>query len=230
MKKNMLKSVLSILLLFSTAVAFGQDKEERDVSSFSGIALGIAGELYLTQGSPQKVVIQAESNLDNIETEVRDGVLKIKTDNWRQKVRGVKIWVTMSEVEGLYVSGSGDILAETSIDAEEIELKVSGSGKINVPELKADEIEAAISGSGDIILGGSADEIGISISGSGDVFGEALKVSEGSIRISGSGSCSLDVTEELDATISGSGKITYYNNPQIDARVSGSGKVRKGDR
>jgi hypothetical protein len=230
MKKNRLKSVFSIILLLTTLSAFGQDKEARDVSSFTGIALGIAGDLYLTQGSPQKVMIQAESNLDNIETDVRDGVLKIKTDNWRQRVRGVKIWITVPEVEGLYVSGSGDILAETSIDADEIDLKVSGSGKIRIPSLKADEIEAAISGSGDIILGGSADGMGVSISGSGNVFGERLEVSEGSIRISGSGSCGLNVTEELVATISGSGKVTYYGDPQIDARVSGSGKVRKGDR
>jgi hypothetical protein len=227
---NMLKPLFSILLLSATLTAFGQGKKERDVSSFTGVSLGIAGDIYLTQGSPQKVVVQAENNLDEIETEVRDGVLTIKTDNWNSKIKGVKIWITMPEVESLNVSGSGDILAETTINTDEIELKVSGSGSIDVPELKADEIGAAISGSGDLKLAGSADEMEMRISGSGSVYAEGLKVNECGIKISGSGSCRIDVTGELEASISGSGKVTYYSNPQIDARVSGSGKVRKGDK
>lgn len=230
MKIKMLKPLFSIILVSATLIAFGQGKEDRDVSSFTGVSLGISGDLYLTQGSPQKVVVQAESNLDEIETEVNDGVLRIKTDNWNSKIKGVKIWITMPEVESLNVSGSGDILAETPIDADELELKVSGSGTININELKGGEIGAAISGSGDLKLAGSADEMELGISGSGNVYAEGLEVNECGIKISGSGSCKIDVTGELDASISGSGRVTYYSNPQIDARVSGSGKVRKGDK
>ena len=230
MKINMLKILFSTILVSATLIAFGQDKETRDVSTFTGVSLGISGDLYLTQGSPQKVVIQAENNLDEIETEVRDGVLRIKTDNWNSRIKGVKIWITMPEVEALNVSGSGDIIAETAINADELELKVSGSGSINISELKGDEIGAAISGSGDLKLAGSADEMELRISGSGSVFAEGLKVNECGIKISGSGSCKIDVTGELDASISGSGRVTYYGNPQIDARISGSGKVRKGDK
>ncbi len=230
MKINMLKFLFSIFLVSATLIAFGQGKEERDVSSFTGVSLGISGDLYITQGSPQKVVVQAENNMDEIETVVKDGVLRIKTDNWNSKIKGAKIWVTMPEVESLNVSGSGDIVAETPINADELELKVSGSGTIDISELKGDEIGAAISGSGDIKLAGSADEMELRISGSGSVYADGLKVSECGIKISGSGSCKIDVTGELDASISGSGRVTYYGNPQIDARVSGSGRVRKGDR
>ena len=230
MKINMLKFLFSIFLVSATLIAFGQEKEERDVSSFTDVSLGISGDLYITQGSPQKVVVQAENNIDEIETVVKDGVLRIKTDNWNSKIKGAKIWVTMPEVESLNVSGSGDIVAETPINADELELKVSGSGTIDISELKGDEIGAAISGSGDIKLAGSADEMELRISGSGSVYADGLKLSECGIKISGSGSCKIDVTGELDVSISGSGRVTYYGNPQIDARVSGSGRVRKGDR
>ncbi len=230
MKTDMLRFLLSMALLLAGMGAFSQDKEERDISSFTGVALGIAGDVYLTQGSPQKVVIQAENNLDKIKTVVSDDMLQIKTDYWNSKIKGVKIWITMPEVEALSVSGSGNIIAETSVDADELELKVSGSGKIKIPELKGDEIDAAISGSGDMILAGSANEMEIHVSGSGNVYAEGLNVNECGVKISGSGSCRIDVTGELDASISGSGKITYYGDPQIDARVSGSGNVKKADR
>ena len=230
MKNGMLKSVISITLLLTTILSYGQEKDERDVSSFSGISLGIAGDLYLTQGSSQKVVVQAEKNMDEIETVVRDGVLRIKTDNWNSRIKGVKIWITMSEVESLNVSGSGTILAETPVESDELGLRVSGSGKIKIPELSADEIDVSISGSGDIFLSGTVDEMDIRISGSGAVYAENLEVDECGIRISGSGDCSIGATDELEASISGSGKVTYFGNPRIDARVSGSGKVRKGER
>lgn len=231
MKTSIVKSVLSIALIFTTVIAFGQKKEERDLSSFTGVSLGIAADVYLTQGSPQKVVIEADENkLDEIETVVKDGVLKIKTEKWNLKLKDVKIWITIPEVEKLLVSGSGSILAETPVNADELVLKVSGSGKLKIPELNGDEIEAAISGSGDVFLAGTADEMEISISGSGSVLADGLKVDECGIKISGSGSCKIDVTGELDASISGSGKVTYYSNPVIDARVSGSGKIRQGER
>jgi hypothetical protein len=229
MKTSPIKITSVISLLFVSMIAFGQSKEQRDVSSFTGVALGISGELFLTQGSPQKVVVQADNNLGKIQTVVRDGMLKIKTDSWMTRIKGVKIWITTPEVEALHVSGSGNILAETSINAEEMELKVSGSGKIKVPKLNGEEVDAAISGSGDILLGGTADEMDIRISGSGDIYAEEFQVNECDIKISGSGDCRIDATGEIDASISGSGSVTYYSNPQIDARVSGSGKVRKGN-
>ena len=66
MKINMLKFLFSIFLVSATLIAFGQEKEERDVSSFTDVSLGISGDLYITQGSPQKVVVQAENNMDEI--------------------------------------------------------------------------------------------------------------------------------------------------------------------
>ncbi len=221
---------MTILLVLLAGIAFSQ-KEERDVAEFSGISLGISADLYLSQGSPQKLVIQAsEEDLAKIETVVKDGHLKIKTDNYMSRLKDVKIWITVPEIEALNLSGSGKIIAETPVNTNELECKVSGSGKINIDELKTDEFEAAVSGSGRITMAGTAGEAEISISGSGSVSAGGLTVDECEIRISGSGGCEIDATGELDAAISGSGRVTYYSNPQVDARVSGSGKVTKGSK
>ena len=220
-----------ILFVAATLSGFGQQKQERNVSEFNEVALSVPGDLYLTQGNTQKVEIEAsEKTLELLETEVKDGVLRIKFEKWNINPKGpITIWVTAPNINGLYVSGSGKLIAEGSISSDEMDLKVSGSGKINLNELKAEEIEAAISGSGDIFLNGSAEEMGISISGSGDIHGESFMVGECDIRISGSGGCKIGVSDELDARISGSGSVYYFGNPRIDASVSGSGKVRSGD-
>jgi hypothetical protein len=201
------------------------------VDNFSSIGMSIQGELYLSQGSPQRLILEGDAEiLEKITTEVRDGMLRIKPAIPYSGTKStVKIWITTAEINGLHLSGSGNINAETAIKSDEMELKISGSGKIHVDDLACDEVDAAISGSGDIILGGSADEFNLAVSGSGSCVADRFRVEEASIKISGSGNCKIDAVKDLEAAISGSGSVYYVGNPTIDATVSGSGKIRKMD-
>ena len=226
-----MKSSLSIILILLTTAAFSQKKETRDVYDFSSIGLSIHAELYISQGSSYKVEIEAsEDELAIIETIVKDGHLKIKTNRNNPRFKDVKIWVTTPDINGLHMSGSGLIMAETPVSSDELELRISGSGKIKIKELTGGECEVSISGSGDVYLGGTARELGLSISGSGSLHAADLQVNECDVRLSGSGSCEVDATVELNVSISGSGKVTYFSNPQIDASISGSGKIKKGQK
>ncbi|MBN1950640.1 MAG: DUF2807 domain-containing protein [Bacteroidales bacterium] len=229
--KNATLFLLVLAFLLASSNAFSQKKEERNVPAFKEISLGISGDLYFTQGSPQKVVIEAdESTLEKLITEVDDGRLKIRFENWNMSgSKPVTIRVTAPEVDGLYISGSGKIIAEGKVNTGEIELKISGSGKINLNDLTAGDLELAISGSGDINLRGSGDEMEVAISGSGNIFGESFSVTGCEIKISGSGGCHIDATGTLEAHISGSGDVYYYSAPQIEAQVSGSGRIKKGE-
>jgi hypothetical protein len=224
--------LLVLAFLFASSDAYSQKKEERNVPVFKEISLGISGDLYFTLGSPQKVEVEAdEAVLGKLLTEVKDGVLKIRFENWNMSSnKPVTIWVTVPEVTGLYISGSGKIIAEGNVSTDNISLKISGSGKLTLSDLKAGSIEAAISGSGDINLTGYGEKMEIAISGSGNIFGENFSVTGCEIAISGSGGCRIDATGKLEARVSGSGDIYYFSAPQIDASVSGSGKIRKGER
>jgi hypothetical protein len=220
-------------MLFSVSVltSFAQKKEERDVGSFTAVGFAISGELYLTQGSPQKVVVEGdEADLEKLVTEVKNGVLKIKFKPKVNRTKStIKVWVTAPEINSLAVSGSGKVLAEGEISADDFSLAVSGSGKIKFADLQTDDLDIAISGSGDIILAGGADRGEIAISGSGDIEAENFEIEYLEVAISGSGSCKVNVTEELDAAISGSGKVYYKGRPKIDAHTSGSGKIESID-
>lgn len=230
--KNRTAGILFCVVFISAATAvFAQQQEERVVPSFSGVSLGIAADLYLTQGSPAKVIVEGdESSLENIVTEVKGGILIIRNEKrWTRKIRNVNIWVTTPEIEELNLSGSGSIIAEGPVNTEELEMKVSGSGNITLDELTGDELDAAISGSGDIYLTGSVGELDIRISGSGGIKAPSLTVDECSVKISGSGNCEINAGKELEAHISGSGKVIYFSNPRVNAFVSGSGRVINGN-
>jgi len=231
MRTKLFSIFITVIFLAFTFSISAQKKEERTVDPFSSIGMSIEGDVYISQGSPQKLVLEGnEDILEKVVTEVRNGMLKIRFSPPYVRTRtSVKVWITVPEIDGLHLSGSGSINAETAIKSDEMELKVSGSGKINIDDLTCDEVDAAISGSGDIKLGGTADEFELAISGSGSCIANQFRAEEVSIRISGSGSCKIDAVKELEAAISGSGSVYYVGNPIIDAAVSGSGKVRKMD-
>jgi hypothetical protein len=205
-------------------------KEERALEGFKKVNIGVAGDVYLRQGKTQKFEIEGdESTLTEIETTVSDGTLRVRFPNrfFQTRDTRVKIYLTMQDVEGISISGSARLNAETAISANEINLNISGSGRVNIPELKANVVNSKISGSGGIQLGGSSviTENNITISGSGKLDMSELSANKASVTISGSGNCRLHVNDYLHARISGSGSIYYSGKPQIEARVSGSGKV-----
>jgi hypothetical protein len=232
MKKLIFITFSLLLMVHFTASVYGQsvEKETRNVEGFTKVSFGVPGNLYISIGPDFNVILEGDKDfLAEIETVVSGGRLVIKHDNFNRNFnKKVIVNITMPSVEGLSVSGSGQAEIKSAVKAGDLDLVVSGSGKLIVNDLTADNMGCSISGSGDVIIrgSGSVSESKISISGSGSYVGEGLKINNASINISGSGSCLCNVDGALDARVSGSGNITYTGNPRIDARVSGSGRVR----
>jgi len=225
-------SVFFAVLILATGNLIGQstEKETRNVSGFTEIGFGIAGNLYVKTGPQYSVVLEGDRDyLSEIETVVKNGKLVIRIKNYRLfNNEKANVYITLPELKALGVSGSGVAQIENALKNEVLGLNVSGSGKIVVPDVVTDELNCSISGSGNIVLKGSGD-VGkgdISISGSGYYSGETARFKNLRVGISGSGNCTCNVTESLSASISGSGSVYYTGNPKVDARVSGSGHVR----
>jgi hypothetical protein len=233
--KTKLFTVLIILASFFITNRVVAEEQKRDVSPFSGISLRISGTVYIEQGSPQQVVIEAKpSTLEKIITEVKDEKLAIKFENhdnfWRNFNPGeIVIHITVPKIDDLGVSGSGDIVAKNGIKSENIVLSISGSGNIKLSDLKAEKVKASISGSGDIIIndGGVAENLSISIAGSGNVKAGGFEAKDVKVKVSGSGNSTVFATDNLDVRVAGSGDVYYSGTPSIDSSVAGSGSVKK---
>lgn len=229
MRTKKLLFLITAYVMFAAISVSAQKTEDRSVGTFTKVSMGISGDVYISQGYTPKLTVEADAEiLGLIVTEVKNDELKIRYSQSRVKSKTpIRIWITTAEIEGLYLSGSGNIITETAIKANEMELKLSGSGNINVKDLSCDEVSSAISGSGNIDVTGSADELSIAISGSGDCNADEFKTKETDVKISGSGNCKVNATKDLTVTVSGSGSVFYVGNPTIDASISGSGKIRQ---
>ena len=204
-------------------------RQELNIASFEGVSLGFHGDIFITQGSPQKVEVEAQQNIiDNIKREVKNEVWRVNFESNVKNAKPVKVYITMSNLVEATVSGSGNLVTTgkfTGVD--HLEAWVSGSGKVEV-EIDAESVEGGISGSGKIKLKGTAAEMDMSISGSGNIHAAEFEVGIIEISISGSGNAKVFAKESLEASISGSGNIRYRGEAaKVKARVSGSGNVRE---
>jgi Putative auto-transporter adhesin, head GIN domain len=228
------------LTLFLLTFVFGlqaQNREKRSVSNFTKLSFRTAGKLYLKQGNTNSVELVGDPEvLSKIETKVDGGKLSIGPKdegswfNWRDWSDNDKItaYVTMKNIEAVYVSGSGDLLAETKLVGADMELKVSGSGNLTA-EIEAEDVDANVSGSGDLNLKGKMKSMDSGISGSGKIVWAGSVAEYVETSISGSGRFEASGTAtEIKSTISGSGRV-YASELVVDrcnVRISGSGSVQ----
>ena len=238
--KTQLTNRLAIVLVLTFALGIGNvgaksfsdvKKENRNVGDFDEISMSISADLYLTQGSKNEVIIEADEELlEKIITDVRDDGLVIKFEKWYnyRSIGKINVYVTVKDIEKLIISGSGEITAKTPIKSDELKLVVTGSGSINIDDLTVNEVGSFISGSGDIRMKGKskAERLDATVTGSGDIFASNIEFDNADLTITGSGSIRVNITNELEATITGSGRIYYKGNPIIDANITGSGKIR----
>ena len=215
------------------------EEETYDVRGFDSVALATIGTVYIEIGEDEGLRVEAEDNLlEHFRIEVRGDTLNIESNEFTSlfPTKPVKFYVTAKALNGITVSGSGDVEAP-ALEADNFSIKVSGSGDIWIDELAADGLDADITGSGDVtIADGEIGDQYINVSGSGsyragDVKAlEALKVS---VRVTGSGKVELGQLEaaDLDVDISGSGKVAIaggtVGSQTVD--IGGSGTYRAAD-
>jgi hypothetical protein len=231
MKKYSLITVFALLL--SATFLFAQNREVRNVGNFTKISFRFPGKLYLKQGSPQKVELEGDKDvLEEVETDVEGSRLVIgkegKWFKWDNNNDKITVYITMPDIEGVSVSGSGDVIGQSKIKAEGLDLNVSGSGSLSLDVNATGGVDANVSGSGNIELKGNCESFDSDVSGSGKVWLEAAIRNGATFGVSGSGKIEASGSaDHVKTDISGSGKVLAADleTNRCEIRISGSGDV-----
>ena len=199
--------------------------DEREVSEFNKVHLKGSGNVFLSLGEKQSLIIKTDDNImPLIKTDVSGKKLTISNGKHHLRPTVFEVFITVKNLEDVTISGSGDVRGNDRFVAEAFFAEISGSGDIDL-EVETGMLESKISGSGTIHLSGKAEDYTVSISGSGEINAFDVQAKTVSVKISGSGNCRVYATESLDAKISGSGDVYYKGRPQINTRISGSGSI-----
>jgi hypothetical protein len=223
-------------------------EEERSVSGVRVVELATIGRLQIEVGERERLRIEGEDNLlPQIETEIRDGKLAIKTqtDVRLRATQPLRYVLRVTELEAIVVSSSGDVKAG-DMTAEAFSVTLSSSGNLELGDLACDTLRVQLSSSGDMsmglldartldvrlsssghlsIAGGEVEEQTITISGSGDYAAKALDSAQAKVTLSSSGTATIQVRDALSANLSSSGDLTVVGDPTTDVTRTSSGKV-----
>ncbi len=181
-------------------------KEERAIGSFTGIEVGGAFNVYLTQEDKNSVFIEADENLmEQITTEVNDGILEIGSRNIRNATK-LNIYISTPTLNSLEISGAATVKSENTLQSDTFSITASGASHADLT-LSATELEIEASGASHLNLTGFADSQSIEASGASEVDASRLETKITSAEASGAANVSIYATEQIDRETSGAGSI-----------------------
>jgi hypothetical protein len=231
-------TLIIILGLFAT-VSFGcwnvpQDhsagnyvKEERNVGSFTKLDVGGAFTIYLSQGSQEKVVVEADADeIKEIRTEVVGNKLKIYTDsNWPSHFHDMSIYITFKSLDFIDFSGAVEVKSEGILNFTDLEMDISGAAEITMA-MKADKYDAEFSGASEVDFSGNIKTGRLQLSGASEFDAENLEFQDLDIGVSGASEAKVWATGSLVIDASGASDIKYKGNPKVTIDESGASSVK----
>lgn len=199
------------------------------VDDFHSINVSSSAQVFLRQGDEFDVEVTIDENLlDHLRLSVRNGKWDIEFDRCINRISRFDVFITMPDIRSISISGSGDVIGENDFIGDDLDLRISGSGDMDL-SFEGERIDTRISGSGDLRLEGAIDRHDFEVTGSGNLQAFNLFTDITEISIRGSGDAEVNVDELLIVRISGSGDVFYKGDPDTDFTISGSGDIFKID-
>jgi hypothetical protein len=208
----------------------GPEKEVTvDLEAFTELEVDVNADVLVRMGETPSLTISAQENLlDIITTEVTSQRLTIEADPCVSSAYPIKIDVVTNALNSVHINGSADVTILDEIYADEVDIKINGSGNVTA-DVFTNDLSIKINGSGDVMLSGAAESAGIGINGSGDVKAMDLQAYEANVKVNGSGNTRINVLNSLRVNVKGSGDVKYSGNPSVKTSITGSGSVTKID-
>lgn len=201
--------------------------QERSLPQFSSVKLTCSADLIITQGNTQKVVVKADSRIiDDLKTEVKDGVLTIEMKRHFAgtfNIHVLEVHITVPALHNVLNYGSGDLIIKDGFKATDFNLVIGGSGDFD-GDLQVNNMKLSLRGSGDAKFKGVTGDFELSVMGSGDVEGSDLQLTSCVVESMGSGDTELSgETKDLTLSSKGSGDFSGYSLKATSANISSYG-------
>ncbi|MFK5983753.1 MAG: head GIN domain-containing protein [Flavobacteriaceae bacterium] len=203
--------------------------EERSVTANFDEVRGTSGiDVYLTEGTENKIVVEADENLQNlIETHISNGKLTIRSSKNIGRASAKKVHVTYVVLTGIEASSGADIIVNSVLKGENLSLDASSGSDLEV-EVFTKNLSAETSSGADIKISGKASTLDASASSGSELNAKKLQVLTCSAKASSGADITVNVKEKINAKASSGGHIKYYGDPVSVSKKGGpSGSVSK---
>lgn len=178
-----------------------------DLASFTSIETTGSFEVEVNCQKPASFEVEADDNLiPLVETEVKNGILRIRTTKGYSSSGGIIVRINVPDLESL---------------------KTTGAGKFRVSDVKNDQFEIHSTGAATVFASGQTKSLKIGSTGAGEIDAHNLRADTAEVKVTGAAGVEVSAANELDVTVSGAGRVIYSGNPKVSKHVSGAGEVTK---
>ena len=180
--------------------------EVRDVTGFHALDVGGVFQVEITSGREFAVEVEADDNLmPLIRTDVRGGVLRIKTERKLSTSNPIRVRVSAPDIDDLDVSGAANVTLAN----------ISNSG-LNVDASGASKIKIA----------GETAKLVVDVSGATKIDADGLAAEHATVDASGASYVAVQVAGQLRTNASGASRIDYSGTPtDVIKKTSGGASV-----
>lgn len=239
--KNRISKIIAVLFIATFFTSCAVDmlnrvtgnrnviKEERKTPHpFKGIKVSTGIDLYITEGSKNKIVVEADENLhDIIITEVKEGILKVYSEKgiWRAKAK--KVYVTVTNLTLLQATSGSDVYGKNIINTTNMSISATSGADIAI-KVNATSVEtSATSGSEINITGTTINLVANATSGSSiDTYN--LESTNVIAKATSGADINVYVSEKLEAKATSGGDIDYKGTPKrVDKKSNSGGSISK---
>lgn len=234
--KNSISKIIAILFIATIFTSCSVDMfnrvngnrnvvtEVRKTSKkFTGIRVSTGIDLYVTQGSKNKVTVEADENLqDIIITKVEDGILKVYSEKsiWKAKAR--KVHVTIKDLTLLKATSGSDVYGKGIIKTDEISISATSGADIRIT-VDARSVETSTTSGSDIRIAGTTINHASSATSGSSVDAYELESENVIAKATSGADINIYASERLEAKATSGGDIDFKGNPKSVNKKSTSG-------
>ena len=201
--------------------------EKRSINSdFEIINVQQGINLYLTQGKPTDINVEADENImDLLITEVKNNELHIYFEKNVNRAKARNIYLTTEDISKIATSSGASVKSENTLQATSLDLESSSGSTIKI-RTNANEIKSASSSGSSIIIFGKSNTFSANASSGSSINANELTTFDAITKVSSGANIAVNVTGKLTAKASSGGAIDYEGNPaDIEKETSSGGSV-----
>ena len=222
MKKNLIPVVTAILLIscILTSCLYGIKgnrnvvRNERQVASFESVSVSAGLEVILLQDSIVKIIVEADSNLQEIiKTEVSNGELKIYPKTRISSCEAKRIFVTFKTIHAIEASSGSDVKSKIEFKIPSLQLSVSSGANIDL-KMTVNKLTVNGSSGGNIQLSGNTEILDVDGSSGANIKAKELQTKSCNAGASSGANLKLFASEKINAQVSSGGNIKVSGNPK----------------
>ena len=205
-------------------------QETRDISGFTQVQTEENVNVFITQDSVSKVIVEAGENIvPLITTEVVGNTLVCGNRNrcnWtRSYKKPLNIYVHLPKLTLLEAGGTGNVKSTNTIETPALYISATSSGNVDLT-IQATQLTTSLHGNADLTLHGYSSHHDCSVLGTAYLLAGELHTDYTYIHIDSLGQSYVNVSDLLICKLDLKGDLFCYGNPKtVDYQYSNTGRL-----